>query len=167
MPANRDRFGLIVSRDPPCRHLHLVLSHFLNLSATAKRTSSVYLHPVSKLCIYLYSKLMHPSGPRPSALVPQLRRLVTILRERRDEDPEHYRAMIFVQKRIVCRTISDYLRTLPDFGSRVAFVTGQASSDGISGHRARSFGKTMAAFAAGEVDVRNCYSAMSWSSSHT
>jgi hypothetical protein len=64
-----------------------------------------------------------------------------------------FRAIVFVQQRIVCRVLYEYLSTLPDLRGKCGFITGQAKTDGISGYGARGFKETMDAFVRGEVEV--------------
>lgn len=134
------------------RHLVLTLSYFLYSSNVGKRTSSVFLHPISNMTTYM-ARMISRRPAKPTAIVPQLKRLIEILRQKRAEDPDNYRAMVFVQRRIVCRTICEYLRLLPDFRGRTSFVTGQSSNDAISSFGAKSFTRTMHDFACGEIDV--------------
>ena len=63
------------------------------------------------------------------------------------------RAMVFVQQRIICRCVSDYISLLPSWKGKCGMVVGQATGAGVSLHGLPSHHKTINAFRNGEINV--------------
>lgn len=63
-----------------------------------------------------------------------MKRLARVLAEKREElgglDGSGFRAMVFVQQRVTCRVLFEYLNSLPDLANRCGFVTGEGSVAG-------------------------------------
>jgi len=64
------------------------------------------------------------------------------------------RSMVFIQTRMSCRCIYDYLSLLPEWKGRVGMMVGQSSETGPALHEVPDCSKTLQAFRDGKIEVR-------------
>lgn len=77
-----------------------------------------------------------------------------------------FRALVFVQQRMTCRVVCEYLSTLAEWqgdgdggteggggGGKCGFITGHSRADPISGFGGRKAKETLDAFLKGDIEV--------------
>lgn len=86
------------------------------------------------LAFYLSKALREAVGRGAVRCSDRVQKLLACLAERREQDGEDFRAIVFVQRRLTCRVLYEYLSLLPGFQGGTGFAIGQATASGVSAY---------------------------------
>ena len=82
-----------------------------------------------------------------------MQKLLTCLRSRYALDREKFRAIVFIQRRLACRVIFEYINTMPPFKANCGFAIGQSTSSGLAAYGLRHQRYPVHDFGAGRTKV--------------
>ena len=84
----------------------------------------------------------------------RLEKLLTCLRARYSFDRENFRAIVFIQRRVACRVLFEYLNTTAPFKTVCGFAIGRSTSCGLAAFGLRNQKYPVVDFSAGRSKVR-------------
>jgi len=137
------------------RHILLVLDHWIGTTPLSRSERDVMEGILArKLALYLRKVLAKVVQLQQFQLTDRVEKLVQCLRQRREQDGENFRAIVFVQRRTTCRVLFEFLNLLEPFTGRCGFAIGQATASGVSAFGLkRNQRRPIKDFASGKLQV--------------
>lgn len=113
------------------RHILLVLDHWIRTTPFPRSERDVVEGILArKLALYLRKVLPKVVQLQQFQLTDRAEKLVQCLRQRREQDRENFRAIVFVQRRTTCRVLFEFLNLLEPFTGRCGLAIGKATASG-------------------------------------
>lgn len=114
------------------RHILLVLDHWIGTTPFPRSERDVTEGIMArKLALYLRKVLPKVVQFQQFQLTDRAEKMVQCLRQRREQDSENFRAIVFVQRRTTCRVLFEFLNLLEPFTGRCGFAIGKATASGV------------------------------------
>ncbi len=107
-----------------------------------------------KLALYLRNVLMKAVQGNQARFTDRVKKMLDCLRLQRARDDANFRAIVFVQRRMTCRVVFEFLNLVQPFTGLCGFAIGQSTASGMSAFGlARKHRRPIGDFAAGKVQV--------------
>lgn len=137
------------------RHILLALDHWIGTTPLSRSERDVMEDILArKLALFLRKVLAKVVQLQQFQLTDRVEKLVQCLRQRREQDGENFRAIVFVQRRTTCRVLFEFLHLLEPFTGRCGFAIGQATARGVSAFGLkRNQRRPIKDFASGKLQV--------------
>jgi len=137
------------------RHILLAVDHWIGTTPLSRSERDVMEGILArKLALYLRKVLAKVVQLQQFQLTDRVEKLVRCLRQRREQDGENFRAIVFVQRRTTCRVLFEFLNLLEPFTGRCGFAIGQATASGVSAFGLkRNQRRPIKDFASGKLQV--------------
>ena len=136
------------------RHLQLVFEHWTRTNGAREADMDADEFMLARKIALFLRNMLSKALETGIKRTDRLEKLLSCLRTRYSFDKDNFRAIVFIQRRVACRVLYEYLNTTAPFKFICGFAIGRSTSSGLAAHGLRDQKYPVVDFSAGRTKVR-------------